>query len=144
MRILVLAGITGVLAWGISRALIGSGRAPLPIPWTVLVVVVVAAVVAVVLGWAVRQYRRGKRPGLSPIRAARTAVYAQACAYAGAILGGAYGGYAVALAADWGHAPRRAVAVSALIGLVGAAVLCGAGLLAEHWCKHDGDAAAPV
>ncbi|MDN4475458.1 DUF3180 domain-containing protein [Demequina sp. SYSU T00192] len=137
IRLLVLAAIMGVVAWGVSRTAVNSGASPLSVPWTVLAIAVAVGVVVVWLGWTVRQYRRGKNPGLSGLRAARTAVFAQAAAYTGAIITGAFGGYGLAIAVEWSHSPRREVAISAFIAAVGGIVLVVAALLAEHWCKDD-------
>lgn len=136
-RLTLLAGVMGAVAWVLTRVLVGSGRSPLAVPWTVLVVAAAGAALALALGWSVRQYRKGKNPGLSAIRAARTAVYAQACAYAGAITAGAYAGYGFAIALEWSHGPRRDVAVSGLVAAAGGVALVVAGLVAEHWCRAD-------
>ncbi|WP_296665975.1 DUF3180 domain-containing protein [Demequina sp.] len=136
-RLALLGALMAAVGWAITRMLVSAGRSPLPVPWTVLVVSVGAAVLALVLGWSVRQYRKGKNPGLTGLRAARTVVYAHACAYSGAIVGGAYAGYGLALALDWGHLPRREVAISALVAALGGLALVVAGLIAEHWCRDD-------
>lgn len=108
------------------------------VPWSVPLVCMVAGALALGSAWAVRQYVAGKRPSLDPLRAARTVVYAQACAYAGSVLGGSYGGYALAVAVEWGHAPRRAVALSALLAMAVGLLLVAAGWVAERWCRTDG------
>lgn len=137
---LTLVGLSAVaLAWLVTLVMEGSGGTPEPVPWTVAVTCGIAAAIALWLGWQVRRYLKGDKPDLDAMRAARTAVFAQACAYAGAILGGAFGGYALALLDDWSHEPRREVVISALIGLLASAVLLASGLIAEHWCRHMGD-----
>ena len=143
MSYLTWQRLTGVglgafaLAWLITEGMQNTGATPAPVPWTVHVVAVVASAIALWLGWQVRAYLKGDKPGLDGLRAARTAVFAQACAYLGAILTGAYGGYALGLADMWGHDPRRDVIVSALLGVASAVVLLAAGAIAEHWCRHD-------
>lgn len=133
-----LAGaVSAALAWVLTRLMVGGGVTPLAVPWTVLAVSLAGAGIAVALGWSVRQYRKGRNPGLSPLRAARIVVYSQACAFAGAILSGGLGGYALAL--EWNHAPRRAVAISALVAAFGALLLLVAGVIAERWCRIDDD-----
>ncbi|WP_430868354.1 DUF3180 domain-containing protein [Demequina aurantiaca] len=134
--VLVMAGV-GAVAWIAARIGLSRGATPVSVPWTVAVVCLALAGVALVLAWAVRQYKRGKRPNLSGLRAARTAAFAQASAYAGAVVAGVYGGYAAALVDMWAHAPRRETAISALIAVLGGLALLGAGVLAEHWCKTD-------
>src|SRR5690606_16372036 len=91
------------------------------------------------LGWMVRQYRRGRRPSLDALQAARTAMYAQAAAYIGAVLAGAYGGYALVLLADWAHEPRRGPALAAVAAVLAAVGLCAAGWVAERWCDAGSD-----
>lgn len=137
-RLAIIAVVMAAVAWGITRLGLAAGRSPLAVPWTVVVVAGAGAALALAFGWSVRQYRAGHNPGLSAMRAARTAVFAQACAYTGSIIAGAFGGYALALALEWSHAPRREVAISALVAVAGGLVLAVAGLVAEHWCKHDG------
>ncbi|WP_062462118.1 DUF3180 domain-containing protein [Demequina soli] len=138
-RLTALAAVMGVVAWAIARMAVGSGSSPMSVPWTVLLVAGAGAVAALWLGWTVRRYRRGKNPGLSGMRAARTAVFAQACAYTGAIITGAFAGYGLAIADEWSHGPRRDVAISAFVAAAGGLVLVIAGLVAEHWCKDGGD-----
>lgn len=135
---LTLVGVSTLgLGWLVTRAMVGAGATPASVPWTVHVVAVAAAAVALWLGWQVRAYLKGNKPDLDGLRAARTAVYAQACAYVGAILIGAYGGYAIGLADMWGHDPRREVIVSALLASASALVLLTAGVIAENWCRND-------
>lgn len=126
-----------VLAWLVTRAMVNTGATPTAVPWTVHVVAVTAGAIALWGGWQVRAYLNGDKPDLDGLRAARTAVYAQACAYVGAILTGAYGGYALGLIDMWSHDPRRAVIISALLGAASALLLLVAGVIAEYWCRND-------
>lgn len=136
-RIGLVVVVAGLAGWLISRVAVSRGATPLGVPWTVELVCVVAATAALVLAWAVRQYKHGSRPNLDGLRAARTVVFAQACAYAGAAVAGVYGGYAISLLDSWQHAPRRETAISALIAVLGGLILLTAGVIAEHWCKTD-------
>lgn len=136
-RLLLAFVAVGAAGWIITRVALSRGLTPLSVPWTVTVVCLVMAVAALALAWAVRQYKNGKRPNLSGIRAARTVAFAQASAYAGAVVAGVYGGYALALADMWEHAPRRETATSALVAVLGGLLLLTAGIVAEHWCKTD-------
>lgn len=138
-RLTLVAGSALVLAWLVTRIMVDSGGTPAAVPWTVLVFCGVASALTLGYGWQVLRYRRGRRPSLDGLRAARTAVFAQACAYVGAVLGGAYGGYALGLLDQWGHGPRRDVIVTALLAAVGGATLLAAGALAERWCRHADD-----
>ena len=134
-RLTLIAVITLALCWLITRVALGDGYTPASIPWTLPVICVVGGVLTLVFAWPVRQYQRGKHPGLDGLRAARAAVFAQACAYAGAILASGLVGYALGVGGDWSHGPRRDVAVSALVAALGAALLLAAGVIAEHWCR---------
>ncbi len=96
-----------------------------------------AGAVVLWLAWGVRQYVAGKRPGLDPLKAARTVVLAQASAYTGALLGGAFVGYAISMASYWDHEPRRQVILAAAIAALGALALLGAGWVGERWCRVD-------
>ncbi len=133
----VILGL-GFLSWAVNTLVVGT-RSPVPIPWTVSVALVVVSGVALWLGWAVRQFRAGRRPGLDPLRAARTAMFSQAAALTGAALVGVYGGYIAALAADWGHPPRRSLIVTAILATVASGLLLSAGWIAERWCATSGD-----
>ena len=130
-----------VLAWLITEVSVRSGATPATVPWTVHMVAIAAGGIAIWFGWQVRAYLKGDKPNLDGLRAARTAVFAQACAYVGAILVGAYVGYALGLADMWGHDPRREVIVSALLGGASALLMLFAGVVAENWCRddHEGD-----
>lgn len=134
-RLGAIAGVTLALSWIITRIALDNGLTPESIPLTLPAVCLVAAVLALVFAWPVRQYQRGNRPNLDGLRAARAAVFAQACAYAGVLLGGGLLGYALGVAAEWGHGPRREVAISALIAALAAGALLAAGAIAEHWCR---------
>lgn len=137
---LTLVGLVSLtLVWLIGAGLDSSGTTPPHVPWSATAIPLVAAACALWFGWQVRRFLTGKKPNLSALRAARTAVFAQACAYAGAVLTGAYGGYALSLLDDWSHGPRREVIISALIAAGAALILVVAGLVAEHWCKHSDD-----
>lgn len=125
------------LAWLMTEVMTNRGASPEAVPWTAHVAVVVAGAFALWTGWQVREYLKGNKPSLDALRAARTAVYAQACAYLGAILTGAYGGYALGLMDQWSHEPRRAVVISALIGAASGLLLLIAGSISERWCRHD-------
>ncbi len=135
--VLTVFGVSGVLAWGLGPLAGGGGSSPLHIPLTAPIACVALGLVSLWLAYAVKQYLAGRRPALDPIRAARTVVLAQAAAYTGALLGGAFLGYAISVAADWGHLPRREAAIAAGIAALGAIVLLVCGWVAERWCRID-------
>jgi hypothetical protein len=136
-RLALAAGVSGAATWLVSQLVVGRGATPVPVPWTVTAVSLVAAAASLGSAWEVREFVHGKRPGLPALKAARIAVLAQASAFTGALVAGACGGYAVTLALDWGHAPRREVAIGALIAALGGVVLMVAGWIAERWCRVD-------
>jgi len=137
-RVILVVAVVAVIGWLVAKLMLRSGASPAPVPWTVPPVLLAAGALALRLGWRVKQFVDGRRPGLDPLQAARTAMFAQACAYCGAALAGVYLGYGVALLPDWSHQPRRDVIIAALIAAAAAALLCAAGWLAERWCAADG------
>lgn len=139
LAVLAVAAVGALGGVGAALWLDRSGRTPPVMPWTVPAVLLIAAAVALRLGWLVRLYRLGKRPSLDALQAARTAMYAQAAAYIGAVLAGGYGGYALVLTADWGHEPRRDTALAAGVAALVAVGLCAAGWIAERWCDAGPD-----
>lgn len=142
-RVAFVSAAVSVIGWLVATLMLRSGATPAPVPWTVPPVLLAAGVLALRLGWRVKQFVDGKRPGLDALQAARTAMFAQASAYSGAALTGGYLGYAVSLLPDWSHQPRRDVIIAALIAAAAAALLCAAGWLAEHWCAAGGDDKPP-
>ncbi len=136
-RLALAAGAAAAVAWLVSIVMADRGNSPMPLPWTLTVVTLTLAAVSLGAGWEVREFVRGKKPGLNALRAARIAVLAQASAFTGALVAGACGGYALALAVDWSHAPRREVAITAVIAMLGGVALMVAAWIAERWCRVD-------
>jgi len=104
------------------------------------------AVGTVVLGRRVRAYLKGDRPGLDPIRAARTLAWAKAASYTGAILLGRYLATALVAGTDWQIAAQRERVVAAAIAALCALALTAAGVIVERWCQlppPDEKATAP-
>ena len=134
-RLSIIAGVTLALGWLLTRVAIGNGYTPTGVPWTLPGICVVGGVLSLVFAWPVRQYQHGNRPSLDGLRAARAAVFAQACAYAGALMASGLVGYALGVAGEWEHGPRREVAISALIAALGGLALLVCGAIAEHWCR---------
>ncbi|UZN04014.1 DUF3180 domain-containing protein [Cellulomonas sp. S1-8] len=133
--VLLAAGVAAVTWWAM-RLTVGRGAATPPdIPWLVVAVELVIAGVVLSMGWAVRQYQRGKRPTLDPVRAARTAVLAKASCYTGALLTGWYGGQALSLLTDADVPGSTTLAAAAGVAVLGAVVLAVVGLVVEHWCR---------
>lgn len=133
----IAAAGTGLL----SAMAIDRGAAPARVPLTTVPVAVGLGLLVLWAAWVVRQFKLGKRKRLDPVRAVRTAILAQACAYAGGLLAGTYGGYALVLARDWGHEPRRELAIAAGLAALSGLFMLAAGVIAEWWCRitQDGD-----
>lgn len=137
-RLTTVGLASAALAWVLTLLMEGGGATPMAVPWSFHAVCVVAGAATLTFAWQVRQYLHGKRPGLDGLRAARTAVLAQATAYVGVVITGASAGYALGLIGDWGHAPRREVIISALLAAAAALIMMVAGVIAERWCRHGG------
>lgn len=138
-RVAATAGAVTALSLVIGVVLDSVGVTPQQVPWTVPPILLTAGAAALWFGWQVRQYRAGKRPSLDPLQAARTAMFAQAAAYGGAALAGAYGGYGLSQLPNIGHDPRRDVVISAAVAVAASALLAAAGWFAERWCGVDED-----
>ena len=130
-----VALVVGVLTALLTMRLDRSGPGMPRVAWPVVVVELLIAAVVFAMGWAVRQFLRGKRPGLDPIRAARTAVLAKAACYTGALLTGWYGGQVVAFFGDAALPGNGGRAVSAAVAAGGAVVLAVVGLVVEWFCR---------
>lgn len=140
-----VAAVVTVGAWLLLRVLEGQGITPPPVPGTVVLVCLVISAVVLRMGWAVRQFLRGRRPDLDPLRAARTAVLAKASCLTGSVLLGWYLAQVLLVVGDLDIEPRRDRAVAAAVAAAGALVLTVVGLVVEHLCQvpppSDKDAA---
>src|SRR5690606_14208009 len=94
-RLVAIAAVTAAVALAGLRVAESRGATVLPTPVVSVLVLVGIAAVVLGMGWNVRQYRAGKRPGLDPLVAARTVVLATASAYTGSLLAGWYGAHVV-------------------------------------------------
>lgn len=144
-RLVLVALVATVVAFLTLRMVESRGGTLLPVPLLSSLVLVAIGAVVLGLGWRVRQYTQGRRPGLDPLLAARTVVLATASAYTGALLTGWYAAHVLVTLGDLAIQARRDLAVSA-----GAAVVCTVGLvvvglLVERWCevRRDDDGAGP-
>lgn len=127
--------IAATLGGGGSYLALRGGETPTRVPWTTLLVGISLGAVALGMAWQVRQVQVGKRKRIDSVRALRTAMLAQASAYAGALLGGMYGAYALVLLRDWSHEPRRDAAIAAGLAALGGIIMLVAGVIAEWWCR---------
>lgn len=140
--LLGVAIVVGVLAALLTTWLDRQGPGMPYVSWFVVAVELLIAGVVFSMGWAVHQFLRGKRPGLDPIRAARTAVLAKAACYTGALLTGWYGGQVAAHLLNTAIPGYAGRAGSAGVAAGGAVVLAAVGLLVEWFCRvppQDGE-----
>ncbi|MDO8106589.1 DUF3180 domain-containing protein [Isoptericola sp. b441] len=134
-RLLLVAAVVAAFSAAVLHLAESRGWLLVAPPPLATVVMLGIAVVVGRLGWNVRQYVRGKRPGLDPLLAARTVVLATAAAYTGAVLTGWYTGHVLVVLGRLGHPPLRDFAISAAVAAAGAVVLAVAGVVAERWCE---------
>jgi hypothetical protein len=105
------------------------------VPWTVPAVLAAAAGAILAAAWPVRQYVRGKRRVIDPLRAANILTLAKACALGGAALAGLYLGIALIAAAQL-HSPASWLRLWQDLAAFGAAAgLAAAGRVAEWFCQ---------
>lgn len=145
-RLLLVAVAAAAAGVAVLRIAESQGATLLPVPVLACAVVLLIAAVVLALGWAVRQYTHGKRPGLDPLLAARTVVLATAGGYTGAVLTGWYAAQVIVVLGDLHIDARRDVATSAGTALLCAVALAVVGLVVERWCEvrpHDDDDVPP-
>lgn len=114
------------------------GTPPLMTPWLGLLFVIIA-VGLWQSGRAVRKLKQNKETRMTPIHAARVALFARSGAATGSLFAGFLIGIGlVGLSRLW--APSVAAsAIGAGIGAVGAIILCLVSMLVEGWCIDDSD-----
>lgn len=133
-----VALVVGTLSWLGWRLYLNAGNLLPPASWVSTVLLALMAVLVFSAGLPVRRFLRGEatKP-LSPIRAARTLVLAQAAALTGA---GVFGYYAaqVFLVLPERDIPSNLTLLWRLLALcAGALLLSGAGLAAQRMCRID-------
>lgn len=121
--------------WLLLDTWTGTGRDPLPLPWTAVVGTVALALAVVAIGLPVRRWVNGDRDRpLDPLFAARAVVLAKAAAYGGAVLTGWYAAQALAVLPDVVGARRTRLLV-AVAAAVAALAVTVAGFLVQRWCR---------
>ncbi len=132
---LVIAALvtTGVAWLGLRTAATGG----LPDQgWIGLVAMLFLAGGLVVAGWQVRRVRDGEALAhVTPLRAARTLVLAQAAALTGAVLVGWYAANVLVLLPDIDVESQQARVWPFVAHVVVAALLSAAGMLVQRWCR---------
>ncbi|WP_161988669.1 DUF3180 domain-containing protein [Pedococcus bigeumensis] len=133
-----IALVVGLLSWLGWRLYLNGGHLLGPASWVSAVMLVAMAVLVIGAGLPVRRFLRGEaRKSLSPIRAARTLVLAQAAALTGS---GVLGWYAAQVAHALGDLdlPGYRELLWRLLALcVASLVLTTAGMLTQRMCRVD-------
>jgi hypothetical protein len=133
-----IALVVGLLSWLGWRLYLNGGHLLGPASWVSAVMLVAMAILVIGAGLPVRRFLRGEaRKSLSPIRAARTLVLAQAAALTGS---GVLGWYAAQVAHALGDLdlPGYRELLWRLLALcVASLVLTTAGMLTQRMCRVD-------
>jgi hypothetical protein len=139
----MVALVVGVVSWVGWRFWLASGHLLGGASWVSAVLLVVMAALVIGAGLPVRRFLRGRatKP-LSPIRAARTLVLAQAAALTGSAVLGWYAAQVAHAVAEIDLPGYRSVLWRLLALCVGAVVLAVAGMVTQAWCRVDGDGPA--
>lgn len=147
-RLPVLVGIAvlaGSVGWSGGLLIDGSGASLPRVPPAAAAVLAMLAAILAGLAFSTRsrlQAIRERRPDARPLNllnAARYSVLARASSPVGAAVAGAYGGYALFLAGDWGEPGRSELATNAGAAAGAAVAVTAAALFLEHVCRLPGD-----
>lgn len=134
---LALAALVTILvAWLGLQWMVSRGQA-LPHPgWLGLLVMVALSGGLLIVGWPVKKMRDGTAERhVSPLRAARTLVLAQAGALTGAVLTGWYAAAVLAVLPDADVDSVRSQIWALLAHVLGALLLSAAGMVVQRWCR---------
>lgn len=137
-QVAAIAVAIGMLSWMGWKLYLNTGQLLGPASWVSSVLLVVMAALVVGAGLPVRRFLRGEatKP-LSPIRAARTLVLAQAAALTGAGVLGWYAAQAALAVADLELPGYRGLLWQLLALCAGALVLVAAGMATQRMCRVD-------
>jgi hypothetical protein len=136
----LVALLLGVAAasWGLFKVIEERGGVLPPLSWSAPAGVLALSVVVLVTALGLRSRLAGGRKRPHPLSMARMAVLGKASAHVGPIVGGIYAGYALVLLPTLDITQRRDRAVAAVVALLAALLLTGAGLLLERTCRVRG------
>jgi hypothetical protein len=130
--------VVGALSWIGWRVYLNTGGLLGPASWISSVLLLVMSVLVVGAGLPVRRFLRGEATkSLSPIRAARTLVLAQAAALTGAGVLGWYAAQVAHALADLSLPGYRDLLWRLLALCLSAAVLTAAGMVTQRMCRVD-------
>ena len=137
-QVAAIALVVGLLSWLGWRLYLNAGHLLGPSSWVSPVLLVAMAVLVVSAGLPVRRFLRGEaRKPLSPIRAARTLVLAQAAALTGSALVGWYAAQALHALADLSLPDYRTLLWQQLAECAAAVLLAGAGMATQRMCRVE-------
>lgn len=139
VKLAVVGLVLGWLVRPVYRAL--EARPPI-VTWPQPVALVLVAVLLGLTAWLTHRAVHVQRRRLAPHQAVNRLVLARACALVGALVGGAYAGYAVGQLGLSAELAGQRLIRSALAALACAAV-CVAALLLERACRVRSDAEQP-
>ena len=133
-----IALVVGLLSWIGWRFYLNAGHLLGPASWVSSVLIVAMAILVIGAGLPVRRFLRGEaRKTLSPIRAARTLVLAQAAALTGSAVLGWYAAQVAHALADVDLPGYRALLWRLLALTASSLVLAAAGMLTQRMCRVD-------
>ena len=137
-QLVAITVVIGLLSWLGWRLYLNAGHLLGPASWVSAVMLVAMAVLVVAAGLPVRRFLRGEaRKPLSPIRAARTLVLAQAAALTGSGVLGWYAAQVAHTLADLDLPDYRSLLWRLLALCVASLVLATAGMLTQRMCRVD-------
>jgi hypothetical protein len=134
-RSLIAAAVVGLVGgWSVRLFALRTGRAEPDVSWTAIGVLLLAAVILAGTAWLTRRVLRADRTRLPHHHAVNRLLLGKACAIAGALLVGAYAGYAIA---QLGVGEPTAVTRlwRSALAAVAALAMTASALLLEHVCR---------
>jgi hypothetical protein len=137
-QLVAIALVVGVVSWIGWRLYLNAGHLLGPASWVSAVMLVAMAALVIGAGLPVRRFLRGEaRKTLSPIRAARTLVLAQAAALTGSAVLGWYAAQVAHALADVDLPGYRSLLWRLLALTAASLVLTAAGMLTQRMCRVD-------
>jgi hypothetical protein len=137
-QVAAIALVVGLLSWIGWQLYLNAGHLLGPASWVSAVLLVAMASLVIGAGLPVRRFLRGEaRKTLSPMRAARTLVLAQAAALTGSAVLGWYAAQIAHVLADLDLPGYRSLLWRLLALTAGSLVLTAAGMLTQRMCRVD-------
>lgn len=137
-QLAAIAVVVGAVSWVGWRLYLNAGHLLGPASWVSAVMLVAMSILVIGAGLPVRRFLRGEaRKTLSPIRAARTLVLAQAAALTGSAVLGWYAAQVAHALADVDLPGYRSLLWRLVALTVASLVLTAAGMLTQRMCRVD-------